>query len=120
MAGAGLPRTGRAGFELFDKTNLGATEFAEHINYARAVEGELERSIRYLREVEQARVHLTFPKESVFVDSRQPAKASVLLQLKPGSKLSSQNVVAICHLVASAVEGLTPGAVSVVDARALC
>jgi flagellar M-ring protein FliF len=117
MAGAGLPRTGRVGFELFDKTNLGATEFAEHINYARAVEGELERSIRCLREVEQARVHLTFPKESVFVDSRQPAKASVLLQLKPGAKLSSQNVVAICHLVASAVEGLTPGAVSVVDSR---
>ena len=117
MAGAGLPTTGRAGFELFDKTNLGATEFAEHINYARAVEGELERSIRYLREVEQARVHLTFPKDSVFVDSRQPAKASVLLQLKPGAKLSSQSVLAICHLVASAVEGLTPGAVSVVDAR---
>ena len=117
MAGVGLPRTGRAGFELFDKTNLGATEFAEHINYARAVEGELERSIRYLREVEQARVHLTFPKESVFLDSRQPAKASVLLQLKQGAKLSSQNVVAICHLVASAVEGLTPEAVSVVDAR---
>lgn len=117
MAGAGLPKTGRAGFELFDRTNLGTTDFAEHINYARAIEGELERSIRYIKEVEQARVHLTFPKDSVFVESRQPAKASVLLQLKPGSKISSQNVLAICHLVSSAVEGLTPDAVSIVDSR---
>lgn len=117
MASAGLPRTGRAGFELFDRTNLGTTDFAEHINYARAVEGELERSIRHIREVDQARVHLTFPRDSVFLESRQPAKASVLLSLKPGAKISQQNVVAICHLIASAVEGLTPDAVSVVDAK---
>src|SRR5688500_3237521 len=112
MASAGLPRTGRAGFELFDRTNLGTTDFAEHINYARAVEGELERSIRHIREVDQARVHLTFPRDSVFLESRQPAKASVLLSLKPGAKISQQNVVAICHLISSAVEGLTPDAVS--------
>lgn len=116
MAGAGLPKSGRAGFELFDRTNLGTTDFAEHINYARAIEGELERSIRYIREVDQARVHLTFPKDSVFVESKQPAKASVLLQLKRGARISHQNVVAICHLVSSAVEGLTPDAVSIVDA----
>src|SRR5947199_4369626 len=66
MAAAGLPKTGRIGFELFDKTNLGATEFTEHINYRRALEGELERSIMALAEVEQARVDLTFPKDSVF------------------------------------------------------
>jgi flagellar M-ring protein FliF len=117
MASAGLPRTGRAGFELFDRTNLGTTDFAEHINYSRAVEGELERSIRYLREVDQARVHLTFARDSVFLESRQPAKASVLLSLKPGAKISPQNVVAICHLIASAVEGLAPEAVSVVDSK---
>src|SRR5581483_4950940 len=107
--------TGRIGFELFDKANLGATEFAEHVNYRRALEGELERSIGAIAEVEQARVHLTFPKDSVFLESQQPAKASVLVKTRPGSRLSPQNVVAIDHLVASAVEGLSPDAVSVLD-----
>src|ERR1022692_3369098 len=68
LAAAGLPKTGRIGFELFDKSNFGATEFVEHINYKRALEGELERSVMSLSEVEQARVHLTLPKESVFID----------------------------------------------------
>src|SRR5215208_5665063 len=66
LAAAGLLKTGRIGFELFDKTNLGATEFTEHVNYRRALEGELERSMMSMAEVEQARVHLTFPKDSVF------------------------------------------------------
>jgi flagellar M-ring protein FliF len=115
MAAAGLPKTGRIGFELFDKANLGATEFAEHVNYRRALEGELERSIGAIAEVEQARVHLTFPKDSVFLESQQPAKASVLVKMRPLARLSPQNVVAIDHLVASAVEGLSPDAVSVLD-----
>ncbi len=115
MAAVGLPKTGRIGFELFDKTNLGATEFTEHINYRRALEGELERSVMSLAEVEQARVHVTFPKDSVFLDAQQPAKASVLVKIKPGARLAPQNVLAINHLVASAVEGLAPEAVSVLD-----
>ncbi len=115
MAAAGLPKTGRIGFELFDKTNLGATEFTEHVNFRRALEGELERSVMSLAEVEQARVHLTFPKESVFLDAQQPAKASVLVRTRPGAHLAPQNVTAIDHLVASAVEGLTPDQVSVLD-----
>ncbi|MGB9456905.1 MAG: flagellar basal-body MS-ring/collar protein FliF [Bryobacteraceae bacterium] len=85
MATQGLPRSGRIGFELFDKANLGATEFTEHVNYGRALEGELERSIICLAEVEQARVHITFPKESVFLDSQEPAKASVLVKIRPGA-----------------------------------
>src|SRR3954447_19628021 len=105
MASAGLPKSGRIGFELFDKVNLGATEFTEHVNYRRALEGELERTIMTLAEVDQARVHLTFPKESVFLESQQPAKASVLVRMKPGNRLAPQNVAAINHLVASAVEG---------------
>ena len=117
MAAAGLPKSGRIGFELFDKTNFGATEFVEHINYRRALEGELERTVMSLAEVEQARVHVTFPKESVYLESRQPAKASVVVHLKPGATLLPQNVIAIEHLVASAVEGLTPEAVSVLDVR---
>src|ERR1700689_3219967 len=115
LAAAGLPRTGRIGFEIFDKTNLGATEFVEHVNYGRALEGELERSVAALSEVEQARVHITFPKDSVFVESRQPAKASVMMKLKPGARLSPRNVMAVAHLVSSAVEGLTPDAVSILD-----
>lgn len=115
MAAAGLPRSGRVGFELFDKTNFGITEFAEQINYRRALEGELERSVMALAEVQQARVHVTFPKESVFLEARQPAKASVLLRLRPGARLSGSSVAAVAHLVASAVEGLTPEAVSVLD-----
>ncbi|HEY7212135.1 MAG TPA: flagellar basal-body MS-ring/collar protein FliF [Bryobacteraceae bacterium] len=117
LAGAGLPRTGRIGFELFDKTNLGATDFTEHINYRRALEGELERSIRSLNEVEQARVHITFPKDSVFLDSREPAKASVVLTLRSGMRLSESNILAVTNLVAGAVEGLNPEYVSVVDMR---
>ncbi|MGP8243224.1 MAG: flagellar basal-body MS-ring/collar protein FliF [Bryobacteraceae bacterium] len=115
LAAAGLPKSGRIGFELFDKSNFGATEFVEHINYKRALEGELERSVMSLAEVEQARVHLTLPKDSVFLDQQQPAKASVMVKLRPGAQISSQNVLAVTNLVASAVEGLTPDAVSVVD-----
>lgn len=115
LAGAGLPKSGRVGFELFDKTNLGITDFTEHVNYRRALEGELERSIRSLSQLQQARVHITFPKDSVFLDSREPAKASVLVDVRPGATLTPQNVLAITNLVASAVEGLSPDYVSVVD-----
>ncbi|HYL78153.1 MAG TPA: flagellar basal-body MS-ring/collar protein FliF [Bryobacteraceae bacterium] len=117
LAAAGVPKSGRIGYELFDKTNFGASDFAEQVNYHRALEGELERSVMSLSEVEQARVHLTFPKDSVFLESRQPAKASVLVKLRAGTQLSTQNVAAICQMTASAVEGLTPEAVSVVDMR---
>src|SRR5208337_4296077 len=68
-----------------------------------------------LAEVEQARVHLTLPKESVFLDQQEPAKASVMVKLRPGAQISAQNVLAVTNLVASAVEGLTPDSVSVVD-----
>jgi flagellar M-ring protein FliF len=115
MAGLGLPKTGRIGFEIFDKTNFGITDFAEHVNYRRAVEGELERSVMALAEVQQARVHVSLPKESVFTDSRESAKASVLVGLRPGSRLSAQNITAITNLISSAVEGLAPESVSVVD-----
>ena len=117
LAAAGIPHSGRIGFELFDKTNFGASDFTEQINYHRALEGELERSVISLAEVEQARIHVTFAKDSVFLESRQPAKASVLVKLRPGARLSPQNVVAICQLMASAVEGLQADAVSVVDMR---
>lgn len=115
MAAAGLPRSGRPGFELFDKVNFGITDFAEQVNFRRALEGELERSVMALAEVDKARVHLTFKKDSVYLDARQPAKASVLVKLRPGSHLTPVNVQAVTHLIASAVEGLSPESVSVLD-----
>ena len=81
MASAGLPKSGRIGFDLFDKANFGASEFAEQVNYHRAIEGELERSIMSIREVEQARVHLTLAKNSLCTEQR-PAKASILVKLR--------------------------------------
>jgi flagellar M-ring protein FliF len=115
MAAAGLPRSGRLGFELFDKQNFGSSEFDEQVRLRRAIEGELERSVMTLTCVEGARVHVTFGKDSVFSDLRQPAKASVLVRLRPGAKLTAQNISAIEHLAASAVEGLQPDSVSVLD-----
>jgi flagellar M-ring protein FliF len=115
LASAGLPKTGRIGFELFDKTNLGMTDFAEQVNYRRALEGELERSVRAIAEIESARVHITFPKDSVFLESRTPGKASVLVKIRNGAKLPPQNLAGITHMVASAVEGLAPESVSITD-----
>lgn len=115
LASEGLPKSGRIGFELFDKTNFGATDFTEQVNFKRALEGELERSVASIAEVEQARVHITFPKDSIYAESRLPAKASVMVKLRPGAKLATQNILAICHLAASAVEGLAPESVSVLD-----
>ncbi|MEP6963652.1 MAG: flagellar basal-body MS-ring/collar protein FliF, partial [Acidobacteriota bacterium] len=115
LAAAGLPQTGRMGFELFDQTNFGASEFTEQVNYHRAIEGELERSVMSLREVERARVHVTMAKDSLYTEQRQPAKASVLVKLKPGAQLSAQNIAAITQLASSAVQGLQPNQVSVLD-----
>ena len=116
LAGAGLPKTGRIGFELFDRTNLGASDFAEQVNYRRALEGELERTVGTLTEVEQARIHITFAKESVFLDARQPSKATVVLRLRRGAPLPQPSVIAIANLVASAVDGLSPDGVAIIDA----
>jgi flagellar M-ring protein FliF len=115
LASAGLPKSGRIGFELFDKTNFGASEFTEQVNYHRAIEGELERSVMSIREVEQARVHVTLAKDSLYTEQREPAKASVLVKLRHAAALSPQNIAAICQLTASAVPGLSPDQVSLVD-----
>jgi flagellar M-ring protein FliF len=117
MAAAGLPQTGRFGFELFDRNNFGVSEFSEQVNFQRAIEGELERSVMTLSAVESARVHVTAPHDSVFLDNRRPAKASVLLRLRPAARLEPQNIQAIAHLVSSAVDGLAPEAVSILDSR---
>lgn len=115
LAGAGMPRSGRIGFELFDRTNPAASDFTEQVNYQRALEGELERTVATLDEVAQARIHITAGKDSVFLDSREPGKATVVLRLKQPMRIRPSSVTAIANLVASAVEGLAPDAVSIID-----
>jgi flagellar M-ring protein FliF len=115
LASEGLPQTGKIGFEIFDKTNLGMTEFLEKVSYKRALEGELARTILSLKEVAQARVHLVLPKESLFQEKSEPTKASVVIKLNAGRQISDMMVSGIVHLVSSAVEGLSPQNVTVVD-----
>jgi flagellar M-ring protein FliF len=115
LASEGLPQSGKIGFEIFDKTNLGMTEFLEKVSYKRALEGELARTILSLKEVAQVRVHLVLPKESLFQEKSEPTKASVVLKLNAGKQLNETMVSGIVHLVSSAVEGLTPQNVTVVD-----
>jgi flagellar M-ring protein FliF len=115
LATDGMPRSGRLGFELFDKLNWGQTEFDEKVNYQRALEGELERSIQTLRDVDSVRVHLVLPTDSVFLDRERKAKASVILKPR-GNQLSDETQMAIARLVAGAVDKLSPEDVTVVDA----
>ncbi|MFZ0285270.1 MAG: flagellar basal-body MS-ring/collar protein FliF, partial [Terriglobales bacterium] len=115
LATDGMPRSGRLGFELFDKLNWGQTEFDERVNYQRALEGELERSIQTLRDVDSVRVHLVLPTDSVFLDRERKAKASVIIKPR-GGELSNETQLAIARLVAGAVDNLSPEDVTVVDA----
>ena len=114
-AAQGQPHSGRMGFELFDKMSWGQTEFDEKVTYQRALEGELERSIETLADVDSARVHLVMPSDSVFLDRERGAKASVILKLRRG-ELSKGAVMAISRLVAGAVDNLAPEDVSIIDA----
>ncbi len=114
-ASAGAPHSGRMGFELFDKMSWGQTEFDEKVTYQRALEGELEKTIQTLSDVESARVHLVMPSDSVFIDRQRDAKASVILKLRH-KDLSKESVLAIQRLVAGAVDELKPEDVSIVDA----
>ena len=115
VASLGAPGSQRAGFELFDKMSWGQTEFDQKVTYQRALEGELERSIETLSEVSSARVHLVMATDSVFVDRKRDAKASVILKLR-GNGLSKDAVMAISRLVSGAVDSLQPEDVSIVDA----
>ncbi len=115
VASEGMPHSGRLGFELFDKLNWGQTEFDEKVNYQRALEGELERTIQTLRDVESVRVHLVMPTDSVFLDREREAKASVILRLRSG-QLSEETHRAIASLVSGAVDKLDTQNVTVIDA----
>ncbi len=114
-ASQGLPRNARMGFEIFDTPNWAGSDFTEQVNYQRALEGELERTLQTLSEVEAARVHLVLPHPSLYSEQQTEAKAAVILKTRSG-QLSEQAQRAIPQLVASAVEGLQPENVTVVDA----
>lgn len=114
MAEEGLPAGGAVGYEIFDKSNtLGATNFVQNINHLRAIEGELSRTIKALNQVQKARVHLVLPKRKLF--ARDKAKASASIIIKSRGELDRGQIRAIQHLVASAVEDLSPAQVSIVD-----
>jgi flagellar M-ring protein FliF len=116
LSAQGLPSSGRIGFEIFDRTAFGQTEFLEHVNYRRALEGEIARTIATIADVGGARVHIAMAKESLFGAREQPAKASVVLKLRRANHtISAATVSGIANLVAASVEGLKPEAVVVMD-----
>jgi len=115
LAAEGLPSGGGIGFEVFDEPRFGESEFSEQVQYHRALEGELSRTISHLAGVERARVHLVLPQRSLFVNREGGASASVVLQLRPGWQARDEQVRGIVHLVASSVRGLAPEGVTVVD-----
>ena len=115
FAGEGMPSSGRIGFEIFDRTAFGATEFLEQVNFRRALEGEIARTITTLAEVRGARVHISMERKAVFGRTETPAKASVVLKLRGSGPMSALSVQGISNLVSAGVEGLQPEAVVIVD-----
>jgi flagellar M-ring protein FliF len=118
LAGAGLPSgsgVGMVGMEVFDRNNLGITDFAQKLNYQRALEGELARTITRLSAVETARVHLALPQERLFTSQQRDATASVVIKPKPGARLTDEQVSSVKFLVSKGVEGLKTENVAVVD-----
>jgi flagellar M-ring protein FliF len=115
LAQAGLPKGGAVGFELLDQEKFGISQFSEQVNYQRALEGELSRTIETLGPVKSARVHLAMPKPSLFVREQKSPSASVTVNLEPGRALDEGQISAVVHLVSSSVAGLPPGNVTLVD-----
>jgi flagellar M-ring protein FliF len=115
LASAGLPKGSTVGFELMDKTSIGQTQFNERLNFQRALEGELTRTITALADVQDARVHLAMPQQNGFFREQQKPSASVMLTLRGGRALDRAQVAGIVHLVSASVPELSPKAVSVLD-----
>ncbi len=117
LAGAGLPRGGGVGFEIFDKGDLGVSEFTQKVNLRRATEGELARTISHLAGVRTARIHLTMPEKGLFRDQDRTPSAAVVVNLQPGRSLGDKEIAGIRHLVSAAVPGLPAEGVTVVDGK---
>ncbi|MGB9660796.1 MAG: flagellar basal-body MS-ring/collar protein FliF [Moorellaceae bacterium] len=117
LASAGVLGRNSLGFELFDQNKLGMTDYERRINYQRALQEELRRTIMALEEVEDARVHLVLPQPSVFLEEKVPPSASIVLKLKPLARLQPDQVQGIMQLVAGSVEGLKPENVHIIDTQ---
>jgi flagellar M-ring protein FliF len=115
LASEGLPSGGVTGFEIFDQTQIGSTNFEQQVNYHRALSGELTRTIQQMGNVSYAKVQVTPSKDSIYKDKAKPAKASVMLRLDQYKQLETSQVRSIANLVASSVEGLSPDKVTIVD-----
>jgi len=115
LAAEGIPRSGSIGYSIFDQNNLGMTDFLQNLNFRRALEGELTRTITQLSEVQAARVHIVMPKERLFREDKKEATASVVLKLAGNSGLSKRQVSGVAHLVAASVEGLKPANIAILD-----
>lgn len=115
LANEGLPQGSGVGFEIFDDTKLGMTEFVQNVNYQRAIQGELSRTINGFDEVESSRVHIVMPSKSLFIDDKEKTTASVVLKLKRGRSLGNEQVRGIVHLVSASVSQLEHENVTIVD-----
>ncbi len=115
LAKLGLPKSTSTGYEIFDKTNLGQTDFVQKLNYIRATEGELVRTVESLDEVQKARIHIVIPKPTLFTEKTKDPTASIVLKLKPGVTITPASVKGIALVVASAVEGLKSRNISIMD-----
>ncbi|MGV8074033.1 MAG: flagellar basal-body MS-ring/collar protein FliF [Syntrophobacteraceae bacterium] len=115
LASAGVLKGSGVGFEIFDQQKLGSTEFVQRINYQRALQGELSRTINRMDEVQESRVHLVLPTESLFIEDKKPTSAAVVLKLRPGARIEPNRVQGIVNLVCSAVQGLQDDKVSILS-----
>ena len=115
LASAGLPQGGGVGFEIFDKQSFALTDFVQKVNYSRALQGELARTIASLGPVESARVHLALPEKRLFKEQQKPATASVIIKLATGKRLAESQIEGIIHLVSGSIEGLSPDEVTIID-----
>ena len=117
LAAKGIPNSGVVGYEIFDNNTLGMSEFMQKLNFKRALEGELARTIMQQTNVEAARVHIVFPEKSIFKEEQKEPTASVVLNLRPGADIGQRNITAMTNLVASSVEGLKSSKVTILDSK---
>ena len=114
LATEGLPR-GNKGFEIFDDSKLGVTEFQNKVNYLQALQGELTRTIEQIAAVEKARVHIVLPEDSLYKKNEKPATASIMLKLRPNMELNKKEIKGIVNLASRSIQGLLPENITVVD-----
>jgi flagellar M-ring protein FliF len=117
LAGQGLPKGNGIGYEIFDQPKWGTTDFTQKVNYKRALEGELQRTIGSLQQIASARVSIVIPEPELFTEKEKPTTASVVLELKPEAQMKREQVRGIVHLVAASVEGLNPENINVIDSK---